>query len=79
MAALVCLDLSGDMRDDSYQFPEPSGYLTDLCDLELSSHLTLTTQAGNFSGSGKTAEGTGGGGHPQRTSSSTLLLFAKND
>lgn len=62
-AALVCSHPNGDMRgvtDDSYQFPEPSGYLPDMCDLELSSYFTLTTQAANLSRSGKRAEGTGG-------------------
>lgn len=32
LVAPVCLDLSGDVRgvtDDSYQFPEPSGYPPD--------------------------------------------------
>lgn len=80
LAALVCLDPNGDMRgvtDDSYPFPEPSGYLPDKCDLELSSYLPLTTQAANQARSGKRAEGTGGEGHPLRTSSSTPLLLPR--
>lgn len=60
LTALVCLDPNGDMKgvtDDSDQFPEPSGYLPDTCDLELSSYLTLSTQAANLHRSGKRAEG----------------------
>lgn len=80
LAALVCLDPNSDMKgvtDDSYQLPEPSGYLPDMCDLELSSYITLTTQAANLARSGKRAEGTGGEGHPLRTSNSTPLLLPR--
>lgn len=80
LTALVCLDPNGDMKgvtDDSYQLPEPSGCLPDMCDLELSSYLTLATPAANLYRSRKRAEGTVGEGRTLRTSSSTPLLLPR--